>query len=258
MTIRTRMACLVVLLLFGCVFAAPYYHPEPTSKDEPSKPDLPTLQIRRDVANVSDEGAPWRRNALRPVSMHADEPSPAPDASFVQSFPDLEMPPPLDVHQITAKPISLVDLDATPAQSKSVTLIGSGIGVDASWVSTADSSSNSDATQSDMWSTENQRYSENVSGQGASIVSTLRPTATKTKEQTNEAPRWHRIVDGDTLQILSQTYYGSADHALIIFEANRQSLTSPSILPLGVELRIPSLSERREPTPLKPVSMPHF
>jgi nucleoid-associated protein YgaU len=49
----------------------------------------------------------------------------------------------------------------------------------------------------------------------------------------------HRIVDGDTLEGLAQRYLGSADRAREIFDANRDVLADPKLLPIGVELKIP-------------------
>lgn len=49
----------------------------------------------------------------------------------------------------------------------------------------------------------------------------------------------HKIVDGDTLSALAGRYLGSADRYLEIYEANRDVLPSPEILPIGAELRIP-------------------
>jgi nucleoid-associated protein YgaU len=51
--------------------------------------------------------------------------------------------------------------------------------------------------------------------------------------------RTHKIVNGDTLPILAARYLGSADRANEFFEANRDLLTSPDALPIGVELRVP-------------------
>lgn len=50
----------------------------------------------------------------------------------------------------------------------------------------------------------------------------------------------HRIADGDTLSKLAQRYLGSSQRFLEIFTANRDRLTSPDVLPIGVELRIPA------------------
>ncbi len=52
-------------------------------------------------------------------------------------------------------------------------------------------------------------------------------------------PQIHRVVDGDTLQTLAEQYLGSPDRATEIYEANRDRLISPTILPIGVRLKIP-------------------
>jgi len=54
------------------------------------------------------------------------------------------------------------------------------------------------------------------------------------------APQTHKIVDGDTLTTLAEHYLDSKDAAMAIFEANRDVLSSPQILPIGAELKIPS------------------
>lgn len=59
--------------------------------------------------------------------------------------------------------------------------------------------------------------------------------------------RRHRIVDGDTLEALAERYLGSTDRSLEIYEANRDVLPGPGLLPIGAELRIPS--GRRAPPP---------
>ncbi len=51
--------------------------------------------------------------------------------------------------------------------------------------------------------------------------------------------RTHTVVDGDTLTALAERYLGSPERALEIYNANRLSLPSPDVLPIGVELRIP-------------------
>jgi nucleoid-associated protein YgaU len=51
--------------------------------------------------------------------------------------------------------------------------------------------------------------------------------------------RTHTVVDGDTLTALAERYLGSPGRALEIYNANRLSLPSPDVLPIGVELRIP-------------------
>jgi nucleoid-associated protein YgaU len=52
-------------------------------------------------------------------------------------------------------------------------------------------------------------------------------------------PRVHKIVDGDTLPGLAARYLGNAARANEFFEANRDLLSSPDALPIGIELKIP-------------------
>jgi hypothetical protein len=52
-------------------------------------------------------------------------------------------------------------------------------------------------------------------------------------------PRTHKLVDGDTLRALAERYLGSADQAWLIYEANRNVLSNPEILPIGAELTVP-------------------
>ena len=54
-----------------------------------------------------------------------------------------------------------------------------------------------------------------------------------------QRPRTHKVVDGDTLRALAERYLGSADQARVIYDANRNVLSRPEILPIGVELTIP-------------------
>jgi nucleoid-associated protein YgaU len=55
----------------------------------------------------------------------------------------------------------------------------------------------------------------------------------------DEATRSHKIVDGDTLAALAERYLGSVDRAKEIYEANRNVLANPELLPIGAELKIP-------------------
>ncbi len=57
--------------------------------------------------------------------------------------------------------------------------------------------------------------------------------------ETAAAPPTHKIIDGDSLALLAERYLGSASRAMEIYEANRNVLTQPEILPIGAELKIP-------------------
>ncbi len=50
----------------------------------------------------------------------------------------------------------------------------------------------------------------------------------------------HRIADGDTLSRLAERYLGDANQYLRIFEANRNGLSAPDVLPVAVEIVIPA------------------
>ena len=56
---------------------------------------------------------------------------------------------------------------------------------------------------------------------------------------TEQRARTHKVVDGDTLAALAERYLGSSLRAGDIFEANRDVLFDPQLLPIGVELKIP-------------------
>jgi nucleoid-associated protein YgaU len=55
----------------------------------------------------------------------------------------------------------------------------------------------------------------------------------------DETHRTHKVVDGDKLNTLAKDFLGSADRASEIFEANRDVLSDPELLPIGVELKLP-------------------
>jgi nucleoid-associated protein YgaU len=55
----------------------------------------------------------------------------------------------------------------------------------------------------------------------------------------SQEARPHKIVDGDTLADLAERYLGRADRWIEIYEANRDVLPSPDVLPLGITITIP-------------------
>jgi LysM repeat protein len=72
------------------------------------------------------------------------------------------------------------------------------------------------------------------------------------RAQSRAAPRpvrTHKIVDGDSLQEIARQYLGSAASAGRIFEVNRDRLSDPALLPIGVELTIPSGVQDTSTTP---------
>ncbi|TFG76616.1 MAG: LysM peptidoglycan-binding domain-containing protein [Chrysiogenales bacterium] len=53
------------------------------------------------------------------------------------------------------------------------------------------------------------------------------------------APRVHKVVAGDTLSKIAQTYYGKASDYMKIFDANKNILQDPNKINVGQELIIP-------------------
>jgi len=66
-----------------------------------------------------------------------------------------------------------------------------------------------------------------------------KPKKDNTPAKTTNQPHRHRIVDNDTLPKLAQAYFGDRSRYLDIFRANRDVLSDPRLLPVGVEITIP-------------------
>ena len=89
-----------------------------------------------------------------------------------------------------------------------------------------------------------------VTGRRSGSGDDVRPMAA------SKPARTHKIVDGDTLQEIAGEYLGSASLAGEIFEANRAKLSAPDLLPIGVELTIPSGAKRTVTAPGSPNRQP--
>jgi hypothetical protein len=64
-------------------------------------------------------------------------------------------------------------------------------------------------------------------------------------------PRRHVIVDGDSLEKLAGRYLDDPQRSNEIFQANRELLASPDLLPIGTEIVIPDRSVPRALDALK-------
>lgn len=71
------------------------------------------------------------------------------------------------------------------------------------------------------------------------VSPSIRPASAEGQVVDSDSPRRHRIIDGDTLSRLARKYLGDASRAGEIYDANRDVLTTPAVLPLGVEIVIP-------------------
>jgi nucleoid-associated protein YgaU len=65
-----------------------------------------------------------------------------------------------------------------------------------------------------------------------------------------DKPRTYRLRDGDTLENVAERYLGSAARAAQLFEANRDVLARPDLLPVGKSIVLPP---KREPGELEPI-----
>lgn len=74
--------------------------------------------------------------------------------------------------------------------------------------------------------------------------------ATPNRGSTTQVGRTHQVADGDTLRLLARRYLGSPDRFMEIYEANRDVLPNPEVLPIGAELKIPQ--SRQESPALTP------
>lgn len=84
-------------------------------------------------------------------------------------------------------------------------------------------------------------------GESTATRSTLTPAADPTRTASPESPRpaltgvlrVHTVVDGDSLPKLAARYLRDAKRSEEIFALNRDVLSSPDLLPIGAELKIP-------------------
>lgn len=62
----------------------------------------------------------------------------------------------------------------------------------------------------------------------------------------DDGPRKHRVRDGDTLASLAERFLGDAKRADELLAANRERITDPELLPIGIELVIPATTVATE------------
>jgi nucleoid-associated protein YgaU len=79
-------------------------------------------------------------------------------------------------------------------------------------------------------------------GNTAVQATITRPEGPSQIEAENGEPRTHIVVDGDSLERLAGLYLDDPRRAGEIYQANRELLTTPDLLPIGVELKIPNRS----------------
>jgi|GEM_PF-4036947 len=273
MTLRTRMAFMVILLLLGCVFAAPYYRSAISQDQAASEPSLPTLQIQRSfqqsVEKSSDEltAAPTpkipQHDAAQP-KLESTRPSSGEVADsgkgiavsasapvlFSKPIPDLQMPTPnrgirasssKAPRTLSVKPVSLTGISSQSFGKNPTEPLRL-----ASNFPAAESANKFPPTQSELPAVRSGADSGKLRATPMSQPPErsfgFRPNAISPAPKA-EVQR-HRVSRYDSLSEISKQYYGSGEHALLIFEANRDALVSPAILPIGLELIVPAMPNR--------------
>jgi nucleoid-associated protein YgaU len=74
----------------------------------------------------------------------------------------------------------------------------------------------------------------NPGATSAASTPTSRPAV-----DTSQAPRYHTVVEGDSLSRISLRYYGTANRWQEIYEANRDVLSRENVLRPGQRLQLP-------------------
>lgn len=71
----------------------------------------------------------------------------------------------------------------------------------------------------------------------------------------DHSPRTHIVQDGDTLYSLAKQYYQDESRFVELYQANRQTLSSPSSLIPGTVLLIPTTTASQGTTPTQEATM---
>ncbi|HVT27886.1 MAG TPA: LysM domain-containing protein [Lacipirellulaceae bacterium] len=79
-------------------------------------------------------------------------------------------------------------------------------------------------------------FTESASGNPQREVA---PPPWPQREDKDIGPRTHVVVDGDSLERIASRYLSDPARSHEIYELNRDVLTSPDLLPIGAELKIP-------------------
>lgn len=231
----------------------------------------PAASSPADDAYQTDRGAPIRTDQTRAIvtpepqspnfgAITATSKSPRTTNNITamptQPFPKLQMPPPLEVHRDRLQRVGSQPVSQQVTALKPVRL-----------------PSETETVNTTVWTTKRLESLDNeipkpvprridghadrprlesipqLNSQAVGSVTNNRVDSAFTATPESRQTTLHRIVNGDTLADISKTYYGSPEYALVIFNANRNELVSPDILPIGKELVIPN-----KPSPKRDVT----
>ena len=201
----TRVACVVIVLLAGWLLAVPFR--------KPAEPDGSTARARPHELNIRHRVAGrLSRPIAEPIKLTPDNSPPATSAPRSEFDHTSHFAPIGDFFPTSMSPARItLSQPASQLTSPPRTQVSP---------ITDDARPKGKDPGSELARTEHSRNEK------------LRTNATFRQ-------RWHRVVNGDSLPRLAESYLGNRDDYLLIFEANRDVLASPSVLPIGVELKIP-------------------
>ena len=66
--------------------------------------------------------------------------------------------------------------------------------------------------------------------------------------EAQKAGRTHKVASGETLSSIAKQYYGDSNQYNAIFEANRDKLSDPDKIQVGMELTIPEIAGGATPS----------
>jgi len=300
MAARTRLALVSVIILVGCVFAIPHFrHPMGDVADSDSKTDAEkdvtdlTLKITtddetpdkktaepfalRDVDSLKKHSVLVQHAVAEPTSVKEEESKFPPLTSF-DAANSAANSAAAEMRSLEPVPANSGETGTRQVALKPIRLMGDSIGQRLKPADFERSAGRSVTTE--RFNSSNNGPLTKLSpqpllrtGEAAQNRVTSQRTLKPNTQQTDDEANWHRVVNGDTLEKLSQQYYGSPQKALMIFEANRQALFNPAILPIGLDLKIPQLDAARPsdqitannlsaglrpltPQPVRPISFP--
>ncbi len=233
MKLRTRVAVVVITVWVGCGFASPDRHSFSNShaaSDEPQTPPL-TLQIQRTPSQTLGPKTELRNHRWPGEAVTRDD-TDGPRPSYST------LPAGLDGHQrprrTALKPVPVNHAPNALRPLKPVRLLDV-------WFRSIPVESRGERKLRPRAVDEKLHVLRplNMAPGGRQQQNSI---SAHTRFDLPASKTWHRIVNGDTLPRLASTYCGDPQWWLLIYEANRDVLVSPEILPIGKELRIPDRS----------------
>jgi nucleoid-associated protein YgaU len=179
--------------------------------------DFPPLDTspNRDVAAPR---AMLRNEAPRPVGVDPQSPASIRRTATVSEVSGQAVDP----YKVSQPPINLADAPSAPMNWPAPQLITAEYSAPAKFANSSPAAIAASFSQSTSLPSEGQ----------------LSPPPWPATEE-NAEPRTHIVVDGDTLEKLAGRYLSDPHRSREIFELNHEMLSSPDLLPIGAELKIP-------------------